>query len=139
MSFDDLMQQQFRQWVHELWAKRNLERPDQGPEATFLRLLEEHPEYHDIWSLPTPPTDPTIGGTNPYLHISLHQAVDEQLHSGEPAEVRDTFVRLKKLGDHEHEARHRIMGVLVTVMNASMQKGVAFDTADYEKRLRALG
>jgi len=135
---EQLMQAQLRSWIHELWRGRAQDRERPEAEGAMLEILEAHPEYHALWSLPQAPSEPTLGGTNPYLHVSLHQAVAEQLSSGQPPQVRDAYTRRVQSGDDPHEARHRIMGILVTVMGETVQGGLPFDPSVYARRLSTL-
>ena len=71
-----------RRFFFDVWAKHRDGRPLSPLEDIALSLLLAHSEYHGILDAPDRHLDrdylPEFGETNPFLHLSLHLAVEEQ-------------------------------------------------------------
>jgi len=74
-----------------------------------------HPEYHALLEQPERYLErdygPESGGLNPFLHLSLHLAIAEQLSIDQPPGIRTRFERLAQHLD-EHDALHSILECL---------------------------
>ena len=85
-------------------------------ESMTLDVALLHPEYHAMFDQPDKYLDrdypPELGEINPFLHMSLHLAVNEQLSIDQPPGIRAAYERLlRKTGD-EHAARHALLECL---------------------------
>ena len=82
--------------VGEVSRGRALERP----RAEGAALIALHPEYHRVLDDPTRHVErdyaPEGGEVNPFLHLSLHLAVAEQLAIDQPPGMRAQFERLRE-------------------------------------------
>lgn len=91
-----------------------------GMEDVALQVILMHTEYHAMLDDPESYQHkdylPETGDTNPFLHMSMHMAIKEQLSIDQPAGIRERFERLlKKTGD-EHAAMHQIMECLAEMI-----------------------
>lgn len=107
---------QARQFFLDTWAKRNSGQPLTQMETIALTLIGRHPEYHALLDQGeralTREYPPELGETNPFLHLSLHLAIEEQLAIDQPPGLRAAFeAQRAKMGD-EHEALHRVLDCL---------------------------
>jgi hypothetical protein len=107
---------QARQFFFETWRRYKAGEPLEGLQQAALQVILLHAEYHPLLDQPDRYTDadwpPEAGTLNPFLHLSLHLAVQEQLSIDQPQGVRENFVRLRaKLGD-EHDALHSVVECL---------------------------
>ena len=105
-----------RRFFCETWRKRRVGEVMTPLETIAADWIVEHPEYHvDLDS-----TEAALeadygveqGRTNPFLHLSMHLAIAEQLSIDQPFGIRaaaDTLAR--RLGS-SHEAAHQIMECL---------------------------
>ena len=59
---------------------------------------------------------PEAGDINPFLHLSLHLAVAEQLAIDQPPGIRAEFERLRAARGDEHAALHAVLECLGEVM-----------------------
>ena len=88
-----------RRFLAETWAKFRAGTPLQGLETTAAPLIAMHPEYHALLEAAEAALDrdyaPEAGEMNPFLHLSLHLAVAEQLAIDQPAGIRAQFDRLR--------------------------------------------
>jgi len=91
-----------------------------------------HPEYHELLGRPDDYQDrdylPELGETNPFLHMGMHIAVEEQLSLDRPPGVRQTYQRILAGAGDEHTAQHQAMECLAEAMWTA-QRG---DTDSFE-------
>ena len=75
-----------------------------------------HPEYHatveDAGDSRDRDYRPRSGDGNPFLHLSLHLAVAEQLAIDQPPGIRAEFERLRASRGDEHAALHAVLECL---------------------------
>ena len=124
-----------RRFLVEAWRKHRAGEPLPGLQATAARLIALHPEYHAL--LEAPETDierdyrPEEGGINPFLHLSLHLAVAEQLAIDQPTGIAAQFARLRASRGDEHQALHAIVECLGEVVWQAQRLGAQPDAALY--------
>lgn len=113
---------QARQFFTEAWRKRSAGEVLTPLEHIAADLIELHPEYHalledtDALSREFAPED---GGVNPFLHLSLHLAIEEQLSIDQPPGLRAAFARCQLRRGNRHDALHDVLECLgETVFNA---------------------
>jgi NAD(P)-dependent dehydrogenase (short-subunit alcohol dehydrogenase family) len=109
-----------RRFFCEAWRKdrdRELLTP---LEVVALKWIAAHPEYHALLDDPERALAEEFtverGVTNPFLHLSMHLAIDEQLSIDQPAGVRALFERLAERAGDEHAAAHEAMECLGDVV-----------------------
>ncbi|WP_018410378.1 DUF1841 family protein [Methyloversatilis thermotolerans] len=107
---------QARQFFIDTWAKRASGQPLTQMETLAINLIARHPEYHALLEQGeralTREFPPELGETNPFLHLSLHLAIEEQLAIDQPPGIRAAFeAQRTRLGD-EHAALHRVLDCL---------------------------
>lgn len=95
-------------------AKRNIALNDL--EKAAYGIILEHAEYHEILNNRDKYLDfqylPQMGQTNPFLHLSMHLAITEQLSIDQPPGISDLFQQMcMKMGDR-HKASHEIIDCL---------------------------
>jgi hypothetical protein len=129
-----------RQYFLDSWRKARDGRPLEPLEQRIADVIREHPEYHAL--LDTPDTAltkeflPEGGQTNPFLHLSLHIAILEQVGTDRPVGVRGIYQRLlNSLGD-AHEVEHLIMDCLAQSLWESQRLGRPPDQAAYVECLK---
>lgn len=125
---------QVRQFFTETWRKRCGGEVLTQLEHIAADLIELHPEYHalledaDAVSREFAPDD---GGINPFLHLSLHLAIEEQLSIDQPPGLRTAFARCQLRRGNRHDALHDVLECLgETVFNAQ-RKQAPLDAAAY--------
>ena len=76
---------QVREMFFETWRKYRAGLPLAGIESLALDTVLLHPEYHDVLSMPARYRDKEYTDeSNPFLHMSLHIALLEQLSIDQP-------------------------------------------------------
>jgi hypothetical protein len=124
-----------RRFLAEAWAKYRASSPLSGLEQIAVEIIALHPEYHSLLDHPERRLDrdysPEQGGLNPFLHLSLHLAVAEQLSIDQPAGIRAQFERLANSKGDRHAALHAILECLGEVIWQAQRNGTAPDAATY--------
>ena len=99
---------QARAFLFDLWEKHRAGSPLTGLESMALAVILEHPEYHAVLEQSerhmTRDWFPEAGETNPFLHMSMHLALAEQLSIDQPAGIRAQYQRLSAAHDELHDA-----------------------------------
>lgn len=135
MSLFDPSREEVREFYFALWAKSRAGEPLSPLESMALAIALEHPEYHEVLADPVRSRDrewrPEGGETNPFLHLSLHLAIDEQVSIDQPPGIREAVRRIAaKLGSG-HEARHAVMECLAEALWKAQRDAAGFDNAAY--------
>ena len=126
---------QVRQFFFGVWAKYRAGQPLAGAEQPALDVVLAHPEYHAILDHPERYQDrdylPESGETNPFLHLSMHLAIAEQLSVDQPPGICERYQQLIKRHGDEMDAQHRIMECLGEMIWQVQRNQTAFDSAAY--------
>ena len=106
---------QARQFLFDLWAKHRAKAPLTPLEAMALDVVLQHPEYHGFLEEPERHLErdwkPEGGETNPFLHLMMHLAIEEQLSIDQPPGIRAAIESLARRHDSLHAARHAEIGL----------------------------
>jgi hypothetical protein len=106
---------QARQFLIDAWSKRVDALPATPLETLAADIVALHPEYHALLADPAAlerDWTPEDGAMNPFLHLSLHLAIEEQLSIDQPPGIRVAFEsRLRQDGDR-HAALHVLLECL---------------------------
>ena len=126
---------QSRDFLFDTWAKHLAGAPLSALESLALSIVLEHPEYHAVLADRERYRDrewrPEGGETNPFLHLAMHLAVEEQLSIDQPPGIRAAVQALARRRDSEHDARHDVMECLAEVIWQAQRHGAAFDNGTY--------
>ncbi|MBI4755313.1 MAG: DUF1841 family protein [Betaproteobacteria bacterium] len=107
---------QVRQFFIDAWRKERERQPLSPLEDLAVGVVQLHPEYlgaleggEAALARDYPPEQ---GETNPFLHLSLHLAIEEQMSIDQPPGIRKAFdVARARLGDN-HRALHVLLDCL---------------------------
>lgn len=134
---------QVRQFFCDSWRKDQEGRPLVGAETIAVDVIRQHPEYHPLLSdgegALAREWTPEGGEMNPFLHLSLHLAVEEQLSIDQPFGIRAAFEALCRRLDDPHEARHRLLECLGEAVWRAQQAGNTLDLEAYLESIRRAG
>ncbi|MCO5099587.1 MAG: DUF1841 family protein [Burkholderiaceae bacterium] len=123
-----------RRFFCETWRKHREKLPSSPLEAIALDAILLHPEYHDdlasIDEALAREYPAEAGRTNPFLHLSLHLAVAEQLQIDQPSGIRAAWQRLAaRCGGHD--ATHALIDCLAETVWRSQRDGAPPDGDAY--------
>ena len=126
---------QARQLFFDAWRKYQRQEMLSAMEDMALEVILLHPEYQRVLEMPERFQHkdylPEMGDINPFLHMSMHVAVKEQLSIDQPSGIRQRFQRLLlKTGD-EHVATHQVMECLAEMIWQAQRNQAAPDETVY--------
>ena len=109
-----------------------------------LEVALLHPEYHALLERPERHREqeyfPELGQSNPFLHMSLHLALEEQLSIDQPVGVVARFAALSARLGERHAALHEALECLAEMMWRAQRDAAPPDGAAYleclERRAR---
>ena len=126
--------EQSRTFLFDVWEKHRTSAALSPLEALALSIVLEHPEYHAVLGDRDRYLDrewkPEGGETNPFLHLSLHLAIEEQRSIDQPPGIRAAIDALEARRG-AHDARHAVMDCLAEVIWQAQRHGTGFDNAVY--------
>jgi hypothetical protein len=124
-----------RRFLIGAWRKRRAGEPLSALEQIAATIIAQHPEYHALLEAPDANLGrdflPETGGVNPFLHLSLHLAVAEQLSIDQPPGMRAQYERLRLAHGDEHHAHHAVLECRGEVLGIAQRHGTARDAALY--------
>jgi hypothetical protein len=132
--------EQVRRFFFDTWGKYRAATPLQGLETVALEVILLHPEYHAVLEAPERSADrdytPEMGQSNPFLHMSLHLALEEQLSIDQPAGVRGAFDEVLRKSATRHDALHTALECLGEMVWKSQRDGAPADAQGYLECLK---
>ena len=121
-------------------AKRRDGAPLTPMEALAADWIAEHPEYHaelgDVDAALAAVYDVEAGRTNPFLHLSMHLTITEQVAIDQPRGIKQAYELLAAKRGSAHEAHHEIMECLGEMVWASQKSGLPPDGERYLECVR---
>jgi hypothetical protein len=110
-------------------------------ETQLADLIREHPEYH-AWlehgdDALQAEFSPESGRTNPFLHLSMHLALREQVSTNRPQGIARIHAALAGRSD-AHDAEHRMMDALGKALWEAQRAGRMPDERGYLEDLERL-
>ena len=104
-------------------------------EAQAAHWVEQHPEYHadfaDLDAALAATYTVEDGRTNPFLHLSMHLSIAEQVAIDQPAGIRQACELLAARLGSAHAAHHELMECLGEMVWASQRSGLPPDGHAY--------
>ena len=118
---------QARELFFSSFGKYQSGEPLEGLETTALEVILLHPEYHNLLSQRERYIErdylPDSGQMNPFLHLSLHLSIAEQLAIDQPVGISRLFKKLVEMDGDRHAALHIVLECLgETVWQASQTR-----------------
>lgn len=112
-------------------------------EQMIVDVILMHPEYHSLFKDKDGHVDKEFneqtGGENPYLHLSGHIGLREQLSTDRPAGILAIYQQLlRKYASDNHQVEHMIIPVMLDILFQASQQGLMPDERVYLERLKQL-
>lgn len=131
----DPSQADVRRFFCEAWRKHRGAEVLTPLEAIAVDWIGEHPEYHDELASVERALEADYrveqGRTNPFLHLSMHLAIAEQLSIDQPPGLRAAHDAIARRLGSAHDAAHQIMECLGETIWQSQRSGAPPDGAAY--------
>ncbi|MGV2289514.1 DUF1841 family protein [Trinickia sp. YCB016] len=129
-----------RSFFIDTWRKQRAGEILTPLEAIAADWIVEHPEYHDALadtegSAAAADYSPERGQTNPFLHLSMHLAISEQLSIDQPPGIRAAHERLAARLGSTHDAQHAIMECLGETIWEAQRNNTPPDSDAYLARI----
>ena len=109
-------------------------------EAIALDWIVQHPEYEadlaDVEAALARDYAVEGGQANPFLHLSMHLTIAEQIAVDRPTGIRAASQSLARRLDSEHAAHHQMMECLGQMIWNSQRAGLPPDGAAYLECVR---
>ena len=109
---------ELRQYYKTAWNKKLKKENLSDLEKNICYVIELHPEYHQMLNMETLETNFT--DNNPYLHLGLHLAIQEQIKTNRPNGIKNVYIALlKKYTSHQTE--HVLMEILENTLHTAIK------------------
>ena len=132
-----------RRYFGHVWQNRLNPLQLDALQQKALRIIEAHPEYQIYLEQVEEYLDknwtPEQGETNPFLHLSLHLSIQEQVGIDQPFGIR--AIHQKLIGMHNDnwvKAEDEMMEALVETIWQAQRHNQGLDVNAYMTRLRKL-
>lgn len=133
---------QIRQYFCEVWHKQVSAQPLEPLEQVIAGVINQHPEYHSLLADSETALEqdylPELGETNPFLHLGMHIAIQEQLATHRPAGILEIYRLLCQRYGDSHLVEHQMMEILGQTLWEAQRQGTPPDQDHYLQRLRQL-
>lgn len=128
-------QHDVRRFFCEAHTKQRQAQPLTPMEALAAQWIAEHPEYHaelsDVVAALAASYSVEDGRSNPFLHLSMHLTITEQLAIDQPRGIKQAFELLASRLGSAHEAQHQVMECLGDMIWTSQRSGAPPDGHAY--------
>ena len=144
MSLFNPSRDEVRTFFFDAWEKFKAQKSLTDLEKIALGVMHMHPEYHAILDAPEQFKHqeyfPEFGETNPFLHMSLHLSILEQISINQPIGIAAIYEILKLKHQNQdnplHDAQHDILECLGEVIWQAQRNNTALDTNNYVQLLQ---
>ena len=134
--------EQMRRYFCDVWRKKNTGQALEPLEGIIADVIALHPEYQRLLADPDSAVQrdftPEDGEPNPFLHMGMHIAIQEQLTTNRPAGILDIYQSLCRRFADAHTAEHQMMECLGEILWEAQRNGTAPDEALYLQKLKRL-
>jgi hypothetical protein len=139
MSLYNPSRDQVRQFFFDAWAKFKQQLILTDLEKIAIEVMQMHPEYHVVLDAPERYMNqqyfPEMGETNPFLHLSLHLSVIEQISINQPIGIAPIYEQLCKRHGDKHLAQHDILDCLAETIWQAQRNNTPLDSEHYLRLL----
>lgn len=126
---------ELRQVFFTAWQKEQQSVPLEPMEQIIVNVIKLHPEYHRFFENKNSNLEkdfsPEMGEVNPFLHLSMHISIHEQLSINQPPGIADAFNQLMEKNKDPHEVEHILMDCLGEMIWKAQRENSAPDEKLY--------
>ena len=132
-----------RKFFLDVWAKNKIQLPLEALEQLVLDIILQHPEYHEILDkdekdITTMDFLPEMGMTNPFLHMGMHIAIQEQISTDRPQGITMIYRQLLPKYPSAHELEHGLMECLGESLWQAQRNNTMPDEIQYLEQVKRL-
>ena len=126
---------EMRQFYLNTWNKKHNQSLS-DLEKKIIHVLEMHPEYQKY--ICAEYLESTFEKKNPFLHLGLHLAIQEQIQTNRPIGIQSVYLKLTQKYSNQHDVEHIMMEVLQFFVWEAQQQNKAPDEQQYIEKLSEL-
>jgi hypothetical protein len=127
-----------RKVYFEAWRKHLQNLPVEPLEAQLIEIMLLHPEHHHILNNPEKFHAENFPHTNPFLQMSLHLGIREQINTDRPAGIKQIYQALSIKHQDTLQVEYLMMEILAEVLWQAQQNNCAPDEKVFLEKLRML-
>ncbi len=131
----------YRSYFYASWQKARTGEVLTPLETQIVEVIAHHPEYHFIFEnerFKDRDYFPELGEVNPFLHLSLHLGLLEQLTTQRPAGIEKIYKTLLACHKDPHAVAHRMMEKISEMLYQASKGQLTLDDASYLLELEKL-
>jgi hypothetical protein len=129
-----------RRFFCSAYAKQRTGLPLDAMESIAANWITQHPEYGDDLADEAAAQAAVYtveeGRTNPFLHLSMHLSIHEQVAIDQPTGIRQAVELLAARRNSLHTAHHEVMECLGEMIWTSQRSGLPPDGQAYIEAVR---
>ena len=133
-------QHDVRRFFCETFTRQRDGLPLDAMQGQAAPWVGEHPEYHaelaDVDTAVAASYSVEEGRTNPFLHLSMHLSIAEQVSIDQPTGIRQAVQLLAAKRNSLHTAHHEVMECLGDMLWHSQRSGLPPDGQAYIDAVR---
>ena len=127
-----------REFLAKSWQKHINAQILEPLELQLALIVQKHPEYQALINDINLEYFPEQGKTNPFLHINLHLALQDQLALDQPIGINDIYKKLIVIHSDTHEVEHMMMECIAEMIFNSQKNNTTLDQDNYLVNLKNL-
>lgn len=135
MSLFNPSRDEVREFFFNTWHKFKQNQLLEGVEKIAVQVMQSHPEYHailgDVTHYMQQQYFPEMGETNPFLHMSLHMSVLEQISINQPIGIATIYQQLIAKHHNELDAQHDLIDCLAETIWQAQRNQQPLDAENY--------
>lgn len=129
----------YRQTFFTTWQKYQKGESLSSVEQQILAVILEHPEYHALLQQEAPyQQQEFLLHENPFIHMSLHLAIRDQIHLDRPVGIKMIFQTLLSKYSDQMVVEHLMLDCLAEILWSAQQQSQPADEVIYLNRLKQL-
>ncbi len=133
---------EIRQFYISSWKKYQQKEELSALEQQICHVIEMHPQYQSWLKQEHLDTQfhPEEYAENPFLHMGLHLALQEQIQTNRPMGIKDIYFSLikKNMSLSVHEKEHQLMEILAHTLWQAQKNQMSPDEMAYLSACRKL-
>lgn len=134
---------ELRQKFFDAFNKAQNNQPLDSIEKIIVQVIKAHPEYLEIFEKQghylNKDYHVEMGQTNPFLHMSSHIGLHEQLSTNRPKGIQKVYqLLLTNSGLTPHEVEHQMIELMMETLWQAQRESKLPDEKAYLKKLKKL-